>query len=332
MNLDGKTIAITGAGGFIGRRMVERCVERGFTVRGLDMSPGAAQFAEQAGAEMLVGDVCDPDTARQLCRGADVVFHTAAVVQEGGDPALFERVNIGGTRNMAAAAAEMGVRRFVQLSSVMVYGFDYPDDVTEDGPLRGEGNPYCQTKIDSEQVALEFHDPAGMGVTIIRAGDVYGPRSMPWTVRPIELMRRRMFIIPNGGRGLLSHVYVDNLLDAVLLALERDATGEALNITDGRRTTFREFFGYYERMLGGRRVFTMPAGLLRLGVRLQCRISRRLGRPPLATPDFIPFYARRGSYSIEKARRQLGYEPRVSLEEGMRNIERWLGESPQHER
>jgi nucleoside-diphosphate-sugar epimerase len=79
-------------------------------------------------------------------------------------------------------------------------------------------------------------------------------------------------------------------------------------------------------MLGGRRVFALPAPILWLAVRAQWRYNRLLGREPLATPDFIPFYARKNAYSIEKARTQLGYEPRVSLEEGMRKVEEWLRE------
>ena len=106
------------------------------------------------------------------------------------------------------AAREAGVRRFVHISSVMVYGFRYPPDVTEDGLLAGEGNPYCETKIESERVARSFQEPGTLDVVALRLGDVYGPGSVPWVVRPLELMRRRLFILPSGGRGVLNPVHM----------------------------------------------------------------------------------------------------------------------------
>src|SRR5207244_1106253 len=101
MDLSGKTLAITGAGGFIGLRMVERAMERGLLVRGLDASPEAARRAEAAGAQTIVGDVNDAGAVQRLCSGADVIFHTAAVVKESGPWKLFRKVNVEGSRNVA---------------------------------------------------------------------------------------------------------------------------------------------------------------------------------------------------------------------------------------
>src|SRR5206468_3894419 len=107
---------------------------------------------------------------------------------------------------------------FVHLSSVMVYGFSYLPDVDESGPMRGEGNPYCETKIESERAVLSL-DSRDFGVAVIRPGDVYGPGSVPWIARPLAMMQKGRFFLPDGGRGVINPVYVDNLVDGIFLAM-----------------------------------------------------------------------------------------------------------------
>jgi nucleoside-diphosphate-sugar epimerase len=314
------TIAITGAGGFIGFRLAERALARGWQVRGLELSSQAAARVERLGAWVQTGDVGDEAAGRRLCGGANAIVHTAAIVGEGGDWARYRKVNVEGTRIMARAAKAAGVGRFVHLSSVMVYGFDYPDGVAEDGPLRGENNPYCQTKIESEAALREVFPS---GATVIRPGDVYGPGSVPWVVRPLAAMQKSVFILPDGGRGILNHVYVDNLIDAIFAAIDGGVDG-AFNVTDGAPTTFAEYFTRLARLAGKKRVHTLPAPLLRGIVRVVGAAERLLGRPPTALPESVAFINRKGRYSIERAQKRLGYTPAVGLDEGFRRVESWL--------
>ena len=263
----------------------------------------------------------DADAARALVQGADVVFHTAAIVEEDGRMADFRRVNVEGTRTVASLARDAGVRRFLHLSSVMVYGFRYPEGVDEDGPLAGEGNAYCQTKIESEEVALSFHDPSRIGVLALRPGDVYGLGSMPWVLRPLQLMQRRLFFLPSSG-GVINHVHVENLLDAVFLALEKDVTGTVLNVTDGHATPCREFFTHHARWLGRDGVPTLPDAVMRAGLRAGAALYRAVGRKPPATPAAVDFLSRKHAVSTDRARRVLGYAPRITLADGMAEIAR----------
>ena len=172
MDLSGKTLCISGIGGFIGLRAAERALERGMRVRGIELSPQAAERARAVGADVVVGDLLDTERAKVACRGADVVLHTAALVKEGGPLEEFRRSNVDGALVLARAAREAGARAFLHLSSVMVYGFSYPDRVAETGPLRGDANPYCITKIESERALLPLNDPPAFGVIVIRPGDV----------------------------------------------------------------------------------------------------------------------------------------------------------------
>ncbi|MFW5875817.1 MAG: NAD-dependent epimerase/dehydratase family protein [Myxococcota bacterium] len=319
-----QTLAITGVGGFIGKRLAERALERGFTVRGLEVSAEAAARAEGLGVQVVVGDITDPAAAARMCEGADAVVHTAAIVREDGPWDLFRRVNVEGAETVARAARDAGVRRFVHLSSVMVYGFHYPPGVDEEGPLRGDGNPYCTTKIESEAALLAFQQNGDLDVVLVRPGDVYGPGSQPWVVRPIELMKARLIVLPRRGHGYMNPVYVDNLIDGLFLALATEHTGQAFNITDGRAVTYMDYFSRLARAAGVPGPWTAPEPLLRAAFQAVERGAVLLGKTPLAHAQALNYLIRPGSYSIEKARQRLGYEPAVSFEEGMRLTEAWI--------
>lgn len=314
------TIAITGIGGFIGLRMAERARANGWTVRGLDLSPAGAERARAAGAEVVVGSVNDAAAVAAALQGADWVFHTAAIVEEDGPRDLYERVNIEGTRTVCKVAQQLGVRRLVHLSSVMVYGFDYPQDVAEDGPVDGQGNVYNDTKLASERVALSFNDPQRLGVIVIRPGDVYGRGSLPWVTRPVQMLRRGVFMLPGRGSGVINHVHVDNLIDGVMLAVDHDAIGEAFNITDGVATRCNAFFAPHARLAGVRRVPALPTWAVMLLMRLSQPWWRLRGQTPPASPTALRFLLRRHRYSIAKAQARLGYQPRIDLEQGMQQM------------
>lgn len=323
MKLEGATLAVTGIGGFIGQRVAERARERGMGVRGLDQSKDAAKKARRAGFEVIAGDICDGEATDALCAGADVVIHTAAVVREDGPRALYDRVNVGGTEIVARSARAAGVTRFVHLSSVMVYGFTYPRLVTEEGPLHGDGNPYCETKIASEKVVLALQAPGKFEVTVIRPGDVYGPGSRPWVVRPFDLIKAGLFILPSGGRGIVNHVYVDNLVDALFLAIEKDAS-DVYTVSDGIGATCMEYFQPIADAAGRPRIRTAPAALLRAVFSAVQGAATLVGREAPAAPSAVDYLTRPHPYSIAKARRDLGFVPAVDFGEGMRRVRDWL--------
>jgi nucleoside-diphosphate-sugar epimerase len=324
MHLHKKLLLITGVGGFIGSRTAEQALQRGMSVRGLQHSLDKAKKSQTLGIEVVLGSVTDPAAARTACEGVDLVIHTAAIAKEGGTLKDFRDVNVGGTVTMAKAAKAAGVRVFVHLSSVMVYGFHYPNLVTEDGALQGEQNPYCQTKIESEQELLKLHDFPSFNVIIIRAGDVYGPGSLHWTVRPLLLMHKRLFILANGGRGAINHLYIDNLVDAIFLAIEKESYGEIFNITDGQNTSWKVFFMKLAEVGQLPSPISLPAGIVKILIQLRCLYLKALGRPLDLLPETISFITRPYAYSIVKAQTQLGYTPKVDLDEGMERIQSWL--------
>jgi len=322
----GRNVAITGIGGFIGLRLAERLVAAGADVRGLELSPRAAALAESAGATVVVGDVGDRAAVAAALRGADVVIHTAAVVGEGDASELprYRSVNVGGTRTVVDACLAGGVGALLHVSSVMVYGFRFPENVTEAGPLAGEGNPYNTTKIESEAIALAAHGRGRMRVVALRLGDVYGPRCPSWVLRPIALMRRGLFALVDGGRGTMNHLHVDNLVDAATRIVAANGYGAPINLTDGARTSFASYFGQLAAAVGLPPPRSLPSALLRPSFAALAAASRSVGLTPPVSPAAVDFVTRAHAYDITRLR-ALGYAPRIDLARGMAEIRRVLG-------
>jgi nucleoside-diphosphate-sugar epimerase len=298
--------------------LAERYRSDGAEVRGVDVRADPA-------LGVIAGDIAEEGGWQEHASGCDLVINTAAYVGFGGELDQVWRVNVLGTRRMIDAAARGGAERFVQFSSVTTFGFEYPDGVDETYPVRLTGNPYPDSKIASEQVTLQAHVAGDVRATIIRPGDVYGPRSRGWTLLPAKMIKSGQLVLPAGGRGQIGPVYVDNLVDGVTLAAASpDAVGEIFTIADGYAIDMADFFGHYARMLGKGPVRTLPTPIARTIAAAGGRIEKTLGRDTEMSAASIDYLTKRGSYSIEKARRVLGYEPKVGLEEGMRRCEEWL--------
>jgi nucleoside-diphosphate-sugar epimerase len=270
---------------------------------------------------VVAGDVSRPGPWQAHAASCDLVVHTAARVSFRSGLEPFWRANVAGTRYALDAALAAGARRFVHLSSVVTFGFDFPDGVDERHPVRPNGVPYVDTKVASEQVVLQAHAEGEIECTVVRPGDVYGPGSRPWTVIPVEEIRARRLILPAMGRGIFSPTYVQNLVDGIVLAATREeGGGRVFTLSDGLGVESRHFFGRYARMLGRRRVPVAPTAAIRA---LAAAISTLPGDSEV-TPAAVDYLTRRGTYSIERARTLLGYEPAVDLDEGMARTEAWL--------
>jgi nucleoside-diphosphate-sugar epimerase len=317
--LRGTRIAVTGAGGFIGLATCTRLVAEGAHVVGTDLAPGAAAAVEAAGARFRLADVTDPVAMRASLEGCDRVVHTAALVAEHGAMQDFVRVNVGGTRTVLDAARDAGVTRVVHLSSVATLGYEARGDLGEDAPTRTCGAVYVDTKTASHELALS------RGAAVVRPGDVYGPGSVPWTLRPVAMLRAGRFMLPGKGDGVLTPVYVDDLVDCIVRALMHpDAAGQAFIAHDGRPVSAADFFGHYTRMLGRGPVRTLPGPVLGAVAALEELRARLTGSTPTFSRASMIYVTRGGAFPNDRARAILGWEPQVDLDEGMRRTGAWL--------
>jgi nucleoside-diphosphate-sugar epimerase len=312
-------VAVTGAGGFIGNAVCAHLGADGATVTGIDLDPAAAHRVEGAGAAFTQVDVRDRAGLDRALEGADLVVHAAALVHEWGSMEEFVQVNVRGTANVLAAAAGAGASRVAHVSSVVVYGYDDPSEQDETAFHRVHGIPYIDTKSASDRLARRRR------AVVVRPGDVYGPGSIPWTVRPVEMALAGQLAVPGPGDGRMLPVYIDDLAAAIGLALTSGAPGAAYAVwDDASEVTFEEHFNRLARMVGGREARRLPRPLLELSGAAMERVARLRGKPPPFSSNTATFIDRRGTVSAAKARAELGWEPRVPYDQGMRLTEEWL--------
>jgi nucleoside-diphosphate-sugar epimerase len=311
-------VFITGASGFIGRALDVRLRDRGDEVCGVD-------FTADPDRGIVAGDVSKPGSWQQALGGCDLVLHTAAIVSNAVTLDAAWRVNTVGTRNVIDAAMAAKVKRFVYVSSIRAFGdLGLPDDVTEDYPVKPDGNPYVDTRIATEQVVLAAHGARQISATIVRPGDVYGPGSRPWTLIPLDLISKNRFVLPAMGKGIFSPVYIDDLVDGILLAAQSPkAVGQIFTLSGGVGVTCKEFFAHHYEWLGKRGPAVVPTAVALALAEGVSGAAKALRIETETNPTAVRYFTRTGTYSIEKARRLLGYEPQVDLAEGMARTKAW---------
>ncbi|GAB4431668.1 MAG: NAD(P)-dependent oxidoreductase [Anaerolineae bacterium] len=325
MELSGKTALITGATGLVGGRLAERLLtEEGMQVRALVRNPAKASKLANLGATLVPGDITQPETLKVAAHGCQLVFHAAAWVSESGTREQVWAVNVTGTQNVVNAALKAGAQRLVHVSSCAVYGSIRKFHIHEDVPTRRRGNLYADSKIEAEEVVFRAREQ-GLPVVVARASQVYGPGSYQFTIRPVQVIRAGKMVLVDNGRFLAKPVYLDNLVDGLILCAKVDAAaGQAFNLTDGYTVSWREFFGAYGRMLGIESFPSAPYPLA-WGIALLNELKAAAqGKKTGLNRKAVKSLRSLNSFSNRKARQVLGWQPRVDFEEGMRRTEAWL--------
>lgn len=323
-------VLITGAAGFIGGEMARRFAERGLPAAGMDL-PGTSRDHLPPEVPCLDGDVTVPGDCRRVLAdtGPSAIVHCAAAMGGSTPAGEFMRVNLGGTRTLAAAAVAAGVRRFVFISSVTVHGMPPRPDISEEDPVRSIGLAYADSKIATERLLGEHHRSGELEVTILRPADVTGPRSGEWVVKLVAALRAGRMILIGGGRGNVNVTYVDNLSDAVAACLDRpESLGREYLITDGPPVSWRRYLTDLAAAAGAPPPrLSIPTAAAWPLVRVMEALFPLLGRKPPLGSMGLRLLTSRSSYSIERARRELGWEPAVSYEEGMKRVAAWVREA-----
>lgn len=351
VNYKGKTVLIIGGTGFVGGRLAERLVlEEGAMVRVLVRNWTKAVWVSRMAVELLQGNLLDRDSILKAIQGCDVVFHCASGPAQnmGG----YMKTNVEGTRNILNACKKYGTERIVYLSSVAVHGPNPPPGADESSPCKIQGRDYSDSKIRTEQLLLEYYQEYHVPIVILRPTFIWGPRSRLFTMQQVYAMKNGTFSFIDKGEGTCNVVYVDNLVDAMLLAgIKEEAVGEAFLVTDGLNITWADFFKYYADLLGikhfpsissksySSRFLCRKVDMLRdLLERLKGnpaplwrKVVRRSARELLTVLEKrycgywdLEKYARKGKININKARKLLGYHPRYGLEEGMKDTLAWV--------
>ncbi|PJG47352.1 hypothetical protein CAF53_03190 [Sphingobium sp. LB126] len=317
-----KTAFVTGATGLLGHHLVEKLVERGWTVRALHRSPGDAAKLRAIGAQPVAGTLDDQASLRRGMAGADAVFHAAALFTMWAPLADFERVNIQGTSNMLAAARAEGVEAFVYVSAAgVVMGDGKPMfDVTEDAPLSYPSwAPYLATKARAQELVLKANDAGDVRTTVILPPMIWG-RGMHMLDNIVANVREGRFRWPAGGQQMMSTAHVDNVCACAILAAEKSPGGRAYFVSDGQHQSMRAVLTDLLATRGvAVKASNAPLGMawfMATIMEFMWRTFKRPGEPPL-TRQMLRLVGYDFTVSDQRARDELGYQPVTNWSAGI---------------
>jgi nucleoside-diphosphate-sugar epimerase len=322
-----REILLTGGNGFVGRHLVPALQERGDSVRVLALPAENTGWLEERGIAVYRGDVRRPETLVAAMRDVDSVVHLAAMMDVWRPMQHYRAVNVTGTENVSRAALAAGVHRLVHMSSSSVYGMGLGLPANEDFPLAPYPDPYPITKAEADKVVqrmiVEDHLPAA----IIRPDQIFGPGDHLHFGRMADRLRAGKGVIVGSGRNALPFVYVTDVVQGLLLGLDHErAVGQAYNIANDRPLTQQQLLQAIAHEIGAKppRLHVPYRALYAAGYAAE-RLATVTGsrqRPPI-TRLGVAFLGTDNRYAIDKARRDLGYTPRVTIREGVRLAAAW---------
>jgi len=321
---------LTGASGFIGGHLAARLVGVGYTVRCLVRAGSERSHLRELGVELVEGDLTDAPSLADATAGCSTVMHCAAMVSDWATVREIRRTNVEGTRNLLTACAAASVERFVHVSSTDVYGHPGGARVEESYAPGGFANWYAQSKREAE--AEVRRADASLATVILRPATVYGPGSTEVVGEIARALRAGHMLLIDRGRAIAGLCYVENLIDAAMLALAKpEAVGRAFNISDGLPVTWRRFTDDLAAGLAcGPARWSMPyrlASAIGFSLEHSYRLLRRctsLRTAPLLSRQAVQVLGVDQDFSNERARTALRWEPRVSYAEGLRETLAWL--------
>ena len=316
------TILITGASGLVGRCITRRAVERGYDVQAMVRANSDRSALDSLPVRFVEADLARPETLPDALAEADYVVHAAAHVGDWGPAEQYRAINVVALEHMLHAVARHGrLKRWIQISSLGVYPARHHYGTDETTPTDAEGlDGYTRTKAEAEVVVARHMQEYALPAVILRPGFIYGPGDRHTLKRIVDKIQNGQMKFLGRGDRLVNNTSVENLSDAILLAIENpNALGETFNIRDERLVTREEFINSVANYLGAPSPRHVPEWVARALVVPIEGIARMRGRttPPFLTRAQIKFMAINLDFSIAKAKRLLGYRPRVDFREGI---------------
>lgn len=318
-------ILVTGGTGFTGKALVRRLLDDGHQVTALDFQEGLkTQELREWGAEVVIGTVTDRDVVDRCMKGVDAVQHLAAAFRQLNEPERYYwDVNVQGTRNVLEAAFRENVKKFVYCSTCGVHGnVDNPPG-NEDSPINA-ADYYQQTKYEAEPIVKEYQQK-GMPTTILRPAAIYGPGDPERFFMIFKRVKKGTFPMFGNGKTLYHPLYIDHLVDAHVLAMEPGrGDGEAYLIADEE---YVEIETLVKKTAVALNVDVKIPHFPVMPVVAVGHICEKVCKPFKITPPIFPrrvdWYRQNRAFSIDKAKRDLGYNPTVSIDEGLRRTAQW---------
>jgi nucleoside-diphosphate-sugar epimerase len=329
-------ISITGATGFIGGKLVRKLSKENHKIKCLVRKTSNLKNLEDLDAEIVYGDLGDLGSFQKLIDSSQMVFHLAAFVSDWGKKQDFFKYNFEATKHLLDESGKQGVSKFIYLStSSVLWRSDFWDvhkivDIDESYPYPDSYNDYYnESKSEAEKLVLSYNDMGGLKTTVIRPSGVWGAGDTVILPRIIRAAQKG-FLIPAGdGKGLVSPCHVNNLIEGTLLAAKTEsASGNIYFINDGNRINHIEFI---KMLLNAAGISWSPGFFIpyKLGYSIASLIELMhklfgINKPPVISRFAVAAIAGSRTYSIEKAKKDLGYTPQMEIEQGLKELSGWV--------
>lgn len=319
-------ILITGVNGFIGSHLARHMLDLGHEVTGLVRTTSDLKAIQNLPLRLVHGDITNPDSIIAAFAGIEIVVHTAGAVTDWGSMDYFEKSNLAGVQNIARAAVQAGVKRLVHISTVAIYGFNVKN-APEDSPTPDSHVGYSITKLKAVQWLQSFTLENRLELVVINPGNVFGPGDEKFILPYLDIIHQNKFVYVGGGRSATCPTYIENLVHGIALAcFHPGAAGETFNITDGLDITWRQFTDALYKGLGKDLITrSVPRNLVYVVAFAMEKLYQFFGihKPPLLTRYRIDNASLDYHFSIDKARKLLGYQPPVDFETAVSRTVDW---------
>lgn len=324
-----KKILITGATGFLGSHLVDANLAKGNIVRALVLPDDPeTKKLQQKNVGIVFGDIRNYEEVRKaITDDIDIVFHCAAFVSDWGKREIFEQVMINGTENVCRAASEAKVERFVKISTNDVFGLGEEEVMDETFPLKPWNEPYPDTKLVAEEIAWRYYREAALPVTMVYPCWIFGSGDKTFVPHLADAVLKGEMVFFRKN-AIVWPTYIENLVDLLMLISEDErAVGNGYLVHDGESTTLEEFTNSLAKEIGAKEVkMHLPYSLV-YGVAVLMEAFGKLTNKkdrPLLTTYTVKNLGSRLRFSIDKAKRELGWTPKITYKEGFKRTMAWL--------
>lgn len=305
---------VTGATGYIGNSLIQRLSHEDNKVIGL-IHKTKPNFLNK-NVKYVYGDITDKSSLENFIKDVNVIFHCAAFVKDFGMKEDFNKINYEGTKNIVEACNKNIIKRFIYLGHIRFESYNRFDF-------------YSLSKYKAEQYLIDKHKKEKFPVVIIRPGHVYGPGATNWVIRIIKAIINERIALINQGNGIFHHLYIDNLIDALISAMnEKKAIGKQINITDGDNSiNWKTYINDLAKIINKKpikkNISKRSASVLSNIMIISYFI---LKIEPSITPIVVDMLTNQKKISIKKAKTLLKYQPRINYSDAMAQIKDWIND------
>ena len=318
-------ILVTGGTGFTGKALVKRLLDEGHQVVSLDYQEGLKTDEIRSwGADVVIGSVTDKQVVEKCMQGVEIVHHLAAAFRELNVPnSYYDEVNVGGTKIVLESALQHKVKKFIYCSTCGVHGNIEKPPGGEDAPI-APADYYQRTKYEAEPLVKEYCKK-GMPTVIVRPAAIYGPGDPERFFMIFRRVKNGRFPMFGNGKTYYHPLYIDNLIDALVLAMaEGKGVGEAYLIADEEYVEIEDLVRRTAKAIDVEvKIPHFPVMPLVIAGHICEKICKPFGITPPIFPRRVDWYRQNRAFKIDKAKRELGYQPKIGLDEGLKRTGEW---------